>query len=75
MLVYQRVDPIFKPSSSSHPEGEKRALYASYRSELLTISATAEVSIRNGPRSPGLMLAWWWLARTFQENSSENDDL
>ena len=32
--------------------GEKRALYASYRSELLTING-GDVSISNRPQSPG----------------------
>ncbi|CAJ1407932.1 unnamed protein product [Effrenium voratum] len=34
-------------------QGEKRALYASYRSELLAVNSAYEVSVSNRPQSPG----------------------
>ena len=54
--IWIRIDPYLQSLHLPEVEGEKRALYASYRSELLSISS-AEVSIRNGPRSPG-WAAW-----------------
>ncbi len=38
-------------------QGEKRALYASYRSELLTING-GDVSISNRPQSPGMVWSY-----------------